>query len=104
MCRIFGQHAVHISSADHLAGRFNAHLRDACLLFADESYWPGDKRAEGTLKRLITEPDLLIEPKGRDAVTARNMLHVMMASNEDWIVPAGEHERRFAVFDVSKCH
>jgi Family of unknown function (DUF5906)/RepB DNA-primase from phage plasmid len=104
MCRIFGQHAVHISSADHLAGRFNAHLRDACLLFADESYWPGDKSAEGTLKRMITEPELLIEPKHRDAVTTPNMLHVLMASNEDWVVPAGEHERRFAVFNVSECH
>ena len=29
------------------------------------------------------------------------MLHVMMASNEKWVVPAGEHERRFACFDVS---
>jgi hypothetical protein len=104
MCRIFGQHAIHISSADHLGGRFNAHLRDACLLFADEAYWPGDKGAEGTLKRLITEPDLFIEPKGRDAVQIRNMLHVLMGSNENWVVPAGEHERRFAVFNVSECH
>jgi hypothetical protein len=102
MCRIFGQHATHISSVEHLAGRFNAHLRDACLLFADEAYWPGDKRDEGTLKRLITEPTLFIEAKGRDGVTAENMLHVMMASNSDWIVPAGEHERRYAIFQVSE--
>jgi len=102
MCRIFAQHAVHISSADHLAGRFNFHLRDACLLFADEAYWPGDKGAEGTLKRMITEPELFIEGKNRDAVTTRNMLHVLMASNEEWVVPAGERERRFAVFNVSE--
>ena len=102
MCRIFAQHAVHISSADHLAGRFNFHLRDACLLFADEAYWPGDKSAEGTLKRMITEPELFIEGKNRDAVTTRNMLHVLMASNEDWVVPAGERERRFGVFNVSE--
>ena len=61
--------ATHISSVDHLAGRFNAHLRDACLLFADEAYWPGDRSDEGTLKRLITEPTLFIEAKGRDGVT-----------------------------------
>jgi hypothetical protein len=102
MCHIFGQHATHISSADHLAGRFNAHLRDVCLLFADEAYWPGDRSAEGTLKRLITEPTLFIEAKGRDAVTCENMLHVLMASNSDWVVPAGERERRFAVFQVSE--
>ena len=92
MMRIFGQHGVHISDAKHLIG-FNAHLRDACFLFADEAYWPGD-----------SEPDLFIEGKGRNGVYAPNMVHVLMASNEDWIVPAGERERRFAVFDVSECH
>ncbi|MGH1571880.1 primase-helicase family protein [Methylobacterium sp. P31] len=104
LCTIFGQHATHISSAEHLAGRFNSHLRDACLLFADEAYWPGDKGAEGSLKRLVTEPDLFIEAKGRDGVTVANMLHILMASNENWIVPAGEDERRYAVFNVSDRH
>src|SRR6185503_3069857 len=102
MVRIFGQHATHISSIKHLVGHFNVHLRDACLLFADEAYWPGDKRGEGELKRLITEPTLFIEPKFVDAMTVQNMLHVLMASNEDWIVPAGEFERRYAVFEVSE--
>lgn len=101
LCRIFGQHGTHISTAEHLAGRFNGHLRDACFLFADEAYWPGDKGAEGSLKRLVTEPDLFIEAKGKDGITVPNMLHVMMASNDDWVVPAGEDERRYAVFAVS---
>jgi hypothetical protein len=101
LMRIFGQHAHHVSSSTQLAGRFNGHMRDCCYLFADEAYWPGDKNAEGTLKRLITEPDLSVEAKGRDAVTVPNMLHVLMAANEDWVVPAGEKERRFAVFDVN---
>jgi hypothetical protein len=29
------------------------------------------------------------------------MLHVMMASNEDWVVPAGERERRYFVLKAS---
>jgi Family of unknown function (DUF5906) len=103
MMQIFGQHAVHISHAKYLTG-FNAHLRDASFLFADEAYWPGDKAAEGNLKRLITEPSLLIEGKGRDAVTVENMLHVLMASNEDWIVPASERERRYVLNEVSDIH
>jgi hypothetical protein len=74
------------------------------LLFADESYWPGDKSAEGNLKRLITEPTLAIEAKNRDLVMVANMLDVIIVSNEDWIVPAGEHERRFAVNDVAETH
>ena len=99
---IFGQHAIHISSPGHLAGHFNAHLRDCCFLFADEAFWPGDKKAEGNLKRLVTEPTLAVEAKFKDVVMVTNMLHVVMAANEDWAVPAGEHERRFGVFSVSE--
>jgi hypothetical protein len=101
MCKLLGQHALQISSAEHLVGRFNGHLRDTVLLFADEAYWPGNKGAEGTIKRLVTEPTIFIEAKGRDGVEVPNLLHVMMASNEDWVVPAGERERRYFVLKVS---
>ena len=102
MMRIFGNHALQISNPDLLVGRFNAHLRDVCLLFADEAYWPGNKRFEGVLKALITEPTIPIEAKGIDAVPALNRLHIIMASNESWVVPAGEEERRYAVFELSR--
>jgi hypothetical protein len=101
LCKIFGQHALHAYSSELLVGRFNAHLRDLCFLFADEAYWPGDKSAEGVLKGLITEPDLAIEAKGIDTVTSPNRLHILMASNEEWVVPATMDERRFAVFALS---
>lgn len=104
LCRIFGQHALHISSSDHLTGRFTGHLRQCSFLFADEAYAPGDKTAEGRLKRMITEPTLTIEAKGRDPVDEPNRLHIMMASNNDWVVPAGEHERRFVVQHVADTH
>jgi hypothetical protein len=99
---MFGQHSLQVSNAKHLVGNFNAHMRDTCFLFGDECYWPGDKQAEGTLKRLITEPTLFIEAKGRDAITVPNYLHVMLASNEQWIVPAGENERRYFLNAVSE--
>ena len=79
ICRIFGQHARHVSNPDHLAGKFNAHLQQCCFLFADEAVAPQDKKAEGTLKRLITEPTLFIEPKGVDPFEVPNRLSVMMA-------------------------
>ena len=47
---------------------------------------------------------MFIEAKGRDAVEVPNRLHVVMASNEHWIVPASEDERRYAVFQVSDAH
>lgn len=102
--RLFGQHGLQVNSPAQLTGRFNAHLRDCCLLFADEAIVPGDKAAESVLKGLITEPELTIEGKGVNLVQARNRLHVVMASNEEWVVPAGIDERRFAVFEVSSQH
>ena len=77
--------------------RFNAHLRQISFLFGDECDAPDDKGAEGQLKRLITEPTLQIEPKGRDPVEEPNRLHVMLDSNADWVVPAGAFERRYMV-------
>jgi hypothetical protein len=57
--------------------------------------------SSGWLSTLITEPRIFVEPKGRDAHSVPNRLHLVMASNNDWIVPAGHHERRFCVLDVT---
>lgn len=101
LAQLFGQHGMQVTAANQFAGRFNAHLRDVCLLFADEAVRPDDKQARGILKALLTEPQLTIEGKGKDVVTAPNCVKVVMASNEDWIVPADNDDRRFAVFEVS---
>jgi hypothetical protein len=102
MGKLFGHHYMPINSMIHLTGRFNAHLRDCCLLFADEAYWPGDKIGEGTLKALVTEPVIPVEGKYQNAVKVKNMLKIIMATNEGWAVPAGADERRFAVFRPSE--
>jgi len=99
--KLAGQHGIHLSSTFLMTGRFNAHMRDCIFLFADEALWAGDKEGEGQLKRMTTEDTLVIEGKGRDAVVTPNRLHIMMASNEDWVIPASADERRFAMFDVS---
>ena len=74
------------------------------MLLVDEGFWAGDKRGEGVLKQLITEPQLPIEKKGYDVVQETNRLHVIIASNENWVVPASGLERRFCVLDISDQH
>ena len=97
-----GSHGLHISSPEHLVGRFNSHLQNCICLFADEAFWAGDKAGEAKLKQLVTEPTIAYEGKGRDAVMGKNHVHIIMAANGDWVVPAGlDGERRFAVFQVS---
>jgi hypothetical protein len=99
--KLFGQHFLQLSNAQHLVGNFNSHLRDCVLLFGDEAFYAGDRKHESVLKTLITEDTLMVEPKGVDVMVGANCIHLIMASNHSWVVPVGDHERRFLLLDVS---
>jgi Mesyanzhinovviridae DNA primase len=70
----------------------------------DQAFFAGDKAHVGVLKSLITEESLTVEGKGSNIVQAPNYLHIMMASNEEWVVPADLHDRRFFVLAVGDEH
>lgn len=98
---LFGKHFAHIANGEQLTGRFNASLATSCAVFLDEALWAGDKKGEGVLKALITEPRLQLEAKFRDPIMVDNRLRIMVASNEDWFVPAGIGDRRWFILDVA---
>jgi 5S rRNA maturation endonuclease (ribonuclease M5) len=98
---LFGVHFVHVFHQKHVVGRFNSVLNTALLVYVDEAFWAGDKQAVGVLKGLITEDTLPIEFKGKDVFRVRNYMDFIMASNNEWVVPAAFKERRFCVLDVS---
>jgi hypothetical protein len=100
--KIIGSHFFHLFSSTHLTGKFNQHLKDVLLVYADEAVWGGDKAAESVLKGMITEEHIAIEPKGKDVFMVRNHVRLIIASNENWVVPAGIEERRFVVLDISE--
>lgn len=99
--KLFGKHFQHVSNPEHLVGRFNGNLASTLLVFADEAFWAGDKAKLGSLKTLITEPRRMIEMKHKDALEVDNYARVIMASNEDWVVPAEADERRFCAMRVN---
>ncbi|MGA2026261.1 MAG: primase-helicase family protein, partial [Syntrophobacteraceae bacterium] len=101
---IFGSHFLHVTSPNQFLGRFNQHLKDCLLLFVDEGFWAGDKTGEGILKGLVTEPTIRVEPKGKDSFEVKNHVTVIIATNNDWAIPAGLDERRFFVLEVSNAH
>jgi hypothetical protein len=100
--KILGDHYMPVSHASQVTGRFNSHLTNKILVFIDEGFWAGDKQSEGVLKSMITEPYLAIEQKGVDIIKIKNNINLIMASNNDWVVPANIAERRFCVLDVSE--
>src|SRR5262249_27652155 len=99
--RLVGSHFRHIVHAKHLVGHFNSHLAHCSVLFADVTFFAGDRENESILKALITEDTILIEPKGVDPFPVRNCVHLWMSSNADWVVPAGADARRYFVLNVS---
>lgn len=98
--RLFGRHGLQVTSVKHFLGNFNAHLRDVVALFADEAFFAGDKAHESLLKSIVTEETIMYEPKGVDAEPGPNYVHLIMASNSDWVLPMGPKDRRFFVLDV----
>lgn len=98
---LFAKHFTQVTNAKAITGNFNSHLRSCIMLFADEAVWAGSRTEESTLKAYITEPYLQIEGKGQNAVTCRNMLHVIIATNHMWSAPASVDERRFFCLNVS---
>jgi hypothetical protein len=100
ICELLGFHARHLIDDSHLTGNFNAHMVDALVVFADEIIWGGNRKSAGKLKGMVTERYLLAERKGVDVTPYRNMIHMIAASNEEWVIPAGPHSRRWFVLDV----
>ena len=92
----------HVANARRVTGQFNPHLEGCVLLHADEAFWAGDKQAESILKDLITNDVQWIERKGVDAVEVANHVRLLVASNAEWVIPAGLEERRFCVIDVGE--
>lgn len=100
MGSLIASHYFLVGDARYITGNFNAHMAACLLLQAEEAVWAGDKAAEGRLKDLVTAEIQMIEQKSIDPIRLKNFVRLIMTSNEDWVVPAGKDERRFAVFDV----
>lgn len=94
------QNYLVVADKRYLLGNFNSHLENCLLIVLDEAFWSGDKGANGVLKHLTTGDDHVIERKGQEAYKIKNLTRVAIIGNEDWLVPASEDERRYAVFNV----
>ncbi len=100
--KLFGRHFKSVTNVKHIFGQFNSLLEDCVVLFADEAFWAGSHTQKSALKVLITEPRTVIERKGLDAEPRHNYVHLLMASNEKWVVPVEANDRRFFVLDVGE--
>jgi Family of unknown function (DUF5906) len=97
---IGARHTRLLSQSRHVVGNFNEHLRDALFVQVEEAIWAGNKEAEGVLKSIISDGRLTHEVKGGAVLERDNFSRFWFNSNEDWVVPVSEDERRFLVADA----
>jgi hypothetical protein len=95
LARMFGDHALMLSTPEDLLGDFNSHLENKSLICLNEPAFPGDHQKAGKLKSMITESTWLINAKFRQAHRVPNIAHIAITTNAGWAVPAGNHARRF---------
>lgn len=96
MVGIFGEHAFLASNERYIVSNFNAHLEAKLWVILDEASWAGDKAHGGVLKDLVTGRTLNVERKGFEAYSSPNLSRLIFLSNDDWVVPASQDERRYA--------
>ena len=99
---LLGPHFLMADDDRYLLGNFNSHIECNLLFGLDEASWAGDKKAEGRLKGLITGQEHNIERKGKEPYRVDNLCRLVIIGNEEWLVPATEFERRYAVFAVGQ--
>lgn len=99
--KLFGSYFLTVTSLEHIIGKFNSHLKYAYLIHANEALWGGSRKEIGALKAVITDPTIIIEGKGKDALPIDNCRHLIVSSNEEWAVPIDLDDRRFFVLNIS---
>lgn len=104
LCRILGevfgvQNTAVQNNLDKLTQQFNATVLRSKLVISEETHLKAGSTKGNSLKTLITDPFVLVEQKGKEAVREANFTCYAFTSNfaPTWI-EAGE--RRYAVFEI----
>ena len=95
-----GEYAGNTNGAYLLTGRFNSVVANKLLIFSDEVDLTDPKSAD-KLKALISEPTVMIERKGLDAIPVGSYTRFVFASNMETVLKAGSRERRYLVLEPS---
>jgi hypothetical protein len=99
-----GGHGWLIDDAKQLLGEYNSHMETASFVLAEEILWAGDPKTSDALKSRITSSTIPCTEKFQGRWQASNPLHLMMTTNHEWAINAGEGARRFFVLEVSDEH
>lgn len=99
---IFGKFGMKTPNIEALLGQYNSRIEGKVFCLLEEAFWGGDKKHESGLKDIITSDEAELRAKYKGDKSFDNFLRLMAVSNEDYIVPATEEERRYFILQLSE--
>jgi hypothetical protein len=99
MTRIMGSSNVNNVSSTVINSSFNSFATGSCLSFIEELRVQGHNRYEtlNSVKALITDSDISVHGKGKDAVKAINITNYIAFTNYKDALPISDNDRRWFV-------
>lgn len=104
LLEIYGKHGQIIQKGAHIGSNFNAHFMNKLFAFVDEAFFAGDRKTADNLKTMISEKEILVEPKGVDSFLTENRMNFMFSTNHDHAAFVEPGDRRYCVLDVPSTH
>ena len=101
--RYYGRHSYTLTDLASLA-RFNAKPARSVFLVLNEATFGGNKTTTGAMKMLITDPEINTEEKNERSIMVSNCVHMVVFSNNEWVVPVTVGDRRFLVLELPSGH
>jgi hypothetical protein len=89
---------------DKVLGKFNVMLTSKLAIFIEELEITKSRTMENALKNLITEPTLMIEPKGKEQYVENNYARILGGTNHNHIWNVSKDERRLTLLNISNAH
>ncbi len=102
---LFGNHiSAVVSGLNKLTQKHNTCVKNKIMVFVDELPTTSQEFHSqfDTMKHLITDPEICVEPKGVDAYEIPNMVNFMLMSNNLMALKLEKGDRRYACIEVGK--
>ena len=95
-----------LNNSEQLGNKFDAGWKNSILVCLEESCFAGERKngVWSKMKDLITSSETTLERKGVDVEHIRNKLHFLITSNESYIVPKQQGDRRYLVLHCNDNH
>ena len=101
MAKVLANYYLSTADPDKILGKFNEHISRALLIYANESFFVGDRKNEGKLKNFISETETTYEIKGGAIFSGKNLSRLVVDSNDDNVIKETADERRFIYAKIS---